>query len=171
MRVLAVLAAFALAPRGARSQGEENMELVQVPDSDGTCQVFPAGMVADASDMGFCEDLIGANVMVFTSRGTLEEQYGKLLGMVAKTIAMAAMVSTPTCVAEFTTMICTTWFPPVRRLDSSPADLGAFASLTYTRSLVAATAVLYSYLLYCLPVPAVRPVRLAETSLGLLWVR
>ena len=116
MRALAVLAAFALAPRGARALGEGKMELVQVSDSDGTCQVFPAGMVAD----GFCEELTGADVMVFTSRGTLEEQYGNLKGMVAQTIAMAAQVSTPACVSEFTTMLCTTWFPPVRRLDSSP---------------------------------------------------
>ncbi len=112
MRVLACLAVLALA---RDAQADEFNTLYQAPDSEGACEVFPAGLRKDASDIGFCDALAGANVFVFTSRGTLTQQYNALVDMTIKTLAMAATVATPTCVLEFTSMICTTWFPPVRR--------------------------------------------------------
>jgi hypothetical protein len=115
MRVLACLAVLALASRRADAQADEFNTLYQAPDSEGACEVFPAGLRKDASDIGFCEALTGANVFVFTSRGTLSQQYNALVEMTAKTLAMASTVATPSCVLEFTSMICTTWFPPVRR--------------------------------------------------------
>jgi hypothetical protein len=122
MRVLACLAALALvlAPRRAGAQASEEMTLYQAPDSEGACEVFPAGLRKDASDMGSCEALAGANVFIFTSRGTLTEQYNMLVSMTDRTLAMASSVASARCVTEFQSMICNTWFPPVRRL-------GAFA--------------------------------------------
>jgi hypothetical protein len=122
MRVLACLAALALvlAPRRAGAQVSEEITLYQAPDSEGACEVFPAGLRKDASDVGFCEALAGANVFIFTSRGTLTKQYNMLVSMTDKTMSMASGVASPLCVKEFQSLICNTWFPPVRRL-------GAFA--------------------------------------------
>ncbi len=122
--MLACLAVLALLGP-CRAQASDLINLYQAPDSEGACEVFPAGLRKDASDTGYCEGLAGASVFVFTSRGTLTQQYNLLASTIARTVTMAATVSTAQCNLEFTTMICTTWFPPVRRLCAFAGGGGA----------------------------------------------
>jgi hypothetical protein len=95
----------------ASARGDETLlTLREAPDNDGHCQVWPADVM---SVQGMCDKLIGKRVYVFEGSGTIAEQIVKLDGMVAKLLQMANSVAGPTCLEEFTTMICESWFPLV----------------------------------------------------------